>query len=234
MRGTITFPARRARLLGALTAVTLMVFGLTAIVYCVAGDARGLTAEMRRFAPSESTGLPDAVYPEMGRHLADYLTEKKENFQFLLEDENGTGQELFHGYELVHMADCRALLSLDRTVCLLAGVLSAAGLVLLTAMAPDSKADFARGARNGLWFCCAAAGVLLGWALIDFDGFFVAFHRLAFRNDLWLLSPRTDLLIRLLPETLFIDLGIRGLTVATVWLLLLLTGFRRLKKRVLQ
>ena len=56
----------------------------------------------------------------------------------------------------------------------------------------------------------AAAGLIL-WAVIDFDGLFVTFHRLAFRNDYWLLNPRTDLLIRLMPQEMFIDLGMKGL-----------------------
>ena len=55
-----------------------------------------------------------------------------------------------------------------------------------------------------------AAGLLL-WAAVSFDGLFLTFHRVAFRNDLWLLDPRTDLLIRLMPSALFMDLGLKGL-----------------------
>ncbi|MBQ8074276.1 MAG: DUF1461 domain-containing protein, partial [Clostridia bacterium] len=57
----------------------------------------------------------------------------------------------------------------------------------------------------------AAAAVLVLWAVLNFDGLFVTFHRLAFTNDLWLLNPRTDLLIRLMPEEMFVDLGLKGL-----------------------
>ena len=53
--------------------------------------------------------------------------------------------------------------------------------------------------------------ILIIWALADFNGLFVTFHKVAFRNDGWLLNPKTDLLIRLMPTAFFVRLGIRGL-----------------------
>ena len=47
-----------------------------------------------------------------------------------------------------------------------------------------------------------AAAVLAG-ALIDWEGFFVAFHQLAFQNDYWLFDPETDPIINLLPDLYF-------------------------------
>ena len=66
-------------------------------------------------------------------------------------------------------------------------------------------------------------------AAVDFDGLFVTFHRVAFRNDGWLLDPRTDLLIRLMPEQLFVRMGIRGGIAAAVWVLLLYIAAEALK-----
>ena len=66
--------------------------------------------------------------------------------------------------------------------------------------------------------------------MLDYDRFFTAFHRLAFTNDLWLLNPRTDLLIRLMPEGLFMDLGLWGLGAAGAWLLILSFCFRLMRK----
>ena len=68
-------------------------------------------------------------------------------------------------------------------------------------------------------------------ALIDFDGLFVTFHRIAFTNDGWLLNPRTDLLIRLMPESFFIRLGLIGASWAIAGPLLLETGARILLKK---
>ena len=49
------------------------------------------------------------------------------------------------------------------------------------------------------------------WAAVDFEGLFVTFHRVAFPQGGWVLDPRTDLLIRLMPVSFFIRLGIIGL-----------------------
>ena len=43
----------------------------------------------------------------------------------------------------------------------------------------------------------------------DFTKYFTIFHEIFFDNDLWLLDPSTDLLIRMLPEGFFMDMVIR-------------------------
>ena len=70
--------------------------------------------------------------------------------------------------------------------------------------------ELARGLLWGLRAVVLIAVILVIWAVADFNGFFITFHRIAFTNDGWLLNPRTDMLIRLMPEEFFISLGIRG------------------------
>ena len=48
-------------------------------------------------------------------------------------------------------------------------------------------------------------GAFAIWAAADFSGAFTFFHETLFTNDLWLLNPETDLLLRLLPEQFFAD-----------------------------
>lgn len=47
------------------------------------------------------------------------------------------------------------------------------------------------------------------WAATGFTDFWTHFHELFFNNDLWLLDPATDFMIRICPESLFFDLVIR-------------------------
>lgn len=61
----------------------------------------------------------------------------------------------------------------------------------------------------------AFAGVLF---VSDFNRYFTLFHELFFDNDLWLLDPRTDLLIRMLPEGFFLDMVVR---IGVIFLLLM-------------
>ena len=62
---------------------------------------------------------------------------------------------------------------------------------------------------------------LAAYIALDFESAFILMHRLLFTNDLWLLDPRTDLLICLMPEPMFTFLAGRlALTVIPAWLLI--------------
>ena len=73
-----------------------------------------------------------------------------------------------------------------------------------------------RRARSGsltLWLASALILLPLAafalWAAADFNSAFDFFHKLLFTNDLWLLDPETDLLIRICPASMFAGLGLR-------------------------
>lgn len=114
----------------------------------------------------------------------------------------------FNDREMAHMADCFGLFALLRKVrrrlIPWAVLLIVGGAYLLQ----DRKK-----ARRVAWLSPLILLLPLGafaiWAAIDFDGAFTFFHRLLFRNDLWLLDPRTDLLIRICPESMFMAMGLR-------------------------
>ncbi len=63
-------------------------------------------------------------------------------------------------------------------------------------------------------------GILLA---TDFDFYFTLFHKIFFNNDLWLLDPRTDLMINLVPEPFFMHtaLTIGGIFLAAALLILI-------------
>ena len=196
-----------SRLAGFLLVWAVILFALAAAVYGTAGDGDLLAREMRRHAPPETTGLPETEYTGVGRMTAGYLTGREETFQYVFSDAEGRRFVCFQPHEAAHMADCRGLIGLAgrlRWIVAAAALLpAAAGAVLRL------RWDFTGGMLAGL---CGAAAVFTGitvWALADFDGLFVTFHRLAFTNDGWLLDPRTDLLIRLMPVNFFITLGTR-------------------------
>ena len=191
--------------LGVLAAVCWLVFGITGAIRWVAGDGGLLAAEMLRAAPPETSGLPEGEYPGVGTMTAEYLTGKREAFQYTVQ---GTG--VFQEHEAAHMADCRDLIRLDTMVCIACGIAA----LLLTACGlwhRDGRRDFLRGMIRGMLGVAGIVLILGTWAAVNFNGLFVTFHKVAFRNDGWLLNPRTDLLIRLMPVSFFVRLGLRGL-----------------------
>ena len=197
----------KERAFGFLLVWTVILFTLAAAVYGIAGNGSLLAREMLRHAPPEATGLQETEYEGVGRMTAGYLTGREPVFQYTFSDAEGRKYTCFQDHEADHMADCRNLIGLAGTLRWAAG-----GLALLlagTGILSGRRKAFSGGIFTGL---CAAALVFVGltaWALADFDGLFVTFHRVAFTNEGWLLNPRTDLLIRLMPVNFFIALGTR-------------------------
>lgn len=186
----------------------LVLFAAAVSVYGMAGNGKMMAEEMLRRAPPAGTGLPEEEYPGVGRMIADYLTDREPDFRYSFSDAAGNTYICFQQHEADHMADCRALIRLAGTLRWITGgiILILAGICIPRRQA---RKAFAQGMLRGL---AAAAGIglmILAWALIDFDGLFTAFHRLAFTNEGWLLDTRTDLLIRLMPTSFFTALGAR-------------------------
>ena len=187
-----------AILTGLLLALSLSVTALSGILWVLGTSDAIMLPMMRHFAPSEATGLPDAEYPAMVEMITGYLAGDVDYFQhwYMIYD-------VMYGFgevERAHMADCRALFMLDRTVLIVAGVLS---LALLIAAILRKDRRVWKGAAIGFGAVMALVAAIAVAAMIDFDRLFILFHQLSFSNDLWLLDPQTDLLIRLMPTDFF-------------------------------
>lgn len=132
---------------------------------------------------------------------------------------NGALQPAFNEREMAHLRDCFDLFALLRKVrrrlIPWAVLLAVGGAYLL--------AD-RRKIRRVAWLSPLILLIPLGafaiWAVIDFDGAFTFFHRALFSNDLWLLDPDTDLLIRICPVAMFMGMGLR----VGLWSLAALAG----------
>lgn len=131
---------------------------------------------------------------------------------------DGEEREFFNEREKAHMVDVKNLfiggLWLRRGAILVLGL---ATVVLIM-----TKADWKRLLPKSFLIGMGSfIGVTLGAGLLfmsDFNKYFTIFHELFFTNDLWLLDPDTDLLIRMLPEGFFLDMVIR---IGSIFLILM-------------
>ena len=195
------------RILAALCGVMMALAGalavLTAVINGLGASQGMMLALMRRHAPAGATGLPEEHYAPMTAMITDYLSGKTDTFQYTFTDAEGRRIDCFHDYEQQHMADCRALFTLDRAV------MAASALLLIPlgwaawALRPV-RVWTAAGFLAGCGTVLLAVLALAVWGVADFDSLFVLFHRLSFDNGLWLLNPQTDLLIRLMPTSFFV------------------------------
>lgn len=126
---------------------------------------------------------------------------------------DGTPREFFNAREKAHMADVRGLflggLALRR-LCLF---LAAASIALLALLSVPLKHLLPRMLCAGTVLFLGITALLAGIISTDFTKYFIIFHKIFFTNDLWLLDPRTDLLINIVPEPFFMDTAARiGIT----------------------
>ncbi len=116
--------------------------------------------------------------------------------------EFGTGQLKWSQDGMAHFADCKALFRLDF---LLLGV-SAFFLLLMALLCLTGKVRLHRFLGRGVCFWAlmglsAVLLILLGWAIVDFDGLFTAFHTVFFPGKTnWVFDWRVDQIILILPE----------------------------------
>ena len=119
---------------------------------------------------------------------------------------------LFSEDEMLHLADVKGIVTGLKAMRWIGGGLALCAIAGAWLIAKKKNDDslmkniwqgFAW--ASGILFTLAAA--LCIWALLDFEGLFLLFHRVAFTNDLWLMDPGTDLMIALMPESFFIWYG---------------------------
>ena len=101
----------------------------------------------------------------------------------------GEYREFFNDREIAHMEDVRGRKSAERTEA-------------LKRLIPKSLCI-----GTGAVFAVALA--LIGIISTDFTKYFIVFHKIFFNNDLWVLDPRTDMLINIVPEGFFFDTAAR-------------------------
>lgn len=171
--------------------------------------------------------MPDVM--EVTEEMMSYLRGNREDL-VVHTIVDGKKQEFFNDREKAHMVDVRNLfvggLWLRRGAVVL--FLLTVGLILATK--GDWKQVLPRTFLIGTGAIFAATIGLGALVSTNFNKYFTLFHEIFFDNDLWLLDPSTDLLIRLLPEGFFYDMVTRiGITFSIGMVLLIVCSICVLK-----
>ena len=215
----------KKRILGRGLAITLaLAFSLAMLavaIYIPATADWVMLPLMEHFAPPEDTGLPAEEYAPVVDMITSYLKGGNDAFQHVF-TVNGTEYAAFNQKEQDHMDDVQDLFRLCRFAAWLGW-----GVVLFAGLFTRRKINW-RTFRRTLFAILAAVTIIIVLACIDFDSLFILFHKIAFTNDLWLLNPQTDLLIRLMPIEFFVSYAaiIGGLWLAGMAGLLVVSTIR--------
>ena len=171
-----------------------------------------------------------------------YLKGDREN----LSDITATidGQEnvnFFNSKEVSHMIDVREIFAKVIQLRVILVLAAAAVLCLLAFLKQASARIFSL-----MMIICSlllvgftvAAGLIIA---SDFNKYFIIFHEIFFDNNLWILNPETDRLIRLVPLGFFIDTALYIVIIFTLLIIIsiavsfiIFKSSTKVKKRVFQ
>lgn len=222
-------------LLGILCAFCLMIIFLFTSVEAVAYWTPGYyEKEYTKYNVAENVNMEMEDLLNVTHEMMAYLRGNRENL-LVPTVVNGEERMFFNEREILHMEDVRGLflsaISLRR-ICAVIAVLCVTLLLLLKA---DIKRLLPRMLCIGSGLFLALAALLAAVISTDFSKYFIVFHKIFFKNDLWILDPSTDLLINIVPEEFFADTALRiGITFALMTAMLfaacILFAIRQKKK----
>lgn len=115
----------------------------------------------------------------------------------------------FNEREILHMKDVRNLFALTEWIMGISLLIMIFSVIYAWKMGLHAvflRFAFRTVSSMLLGFVVMGTGIVL-----SFDTTFIRFHEIFFSNDLWILDPRTDLMIRMLPQELFTRLFIRAM-----------------------
>lgn len=188
---------------------------LSGIILAVAGNASYMNSMFLRHADPNVTGVDVQEYPGLSEKITAYMLGKDDTFQTTLLV-HGQTREAFSEKELLHMQDVRNLFALCRSILLFCGLIVIICLAMSLFRFRPMLVSLARGYVRVSLFAAVLGSILAIWSAIDFLSLFRLFHRLFFTNDLWLLNPKQDLLLQLMPTSFFVGYAA---TIGLFWLL---------------
>ncbi len=142
------------------------------------------------------TGKSNKELKNISKNIIDYLRGGKD--ESLLEQD-------FNDKEVAHMKDVYDLFELARTIKLISAILTI--LIVLYYLSQTASKIMGKWLGLGLFVNHALIIIVAILVIVDFQKYFTIFHKIFFNNDLWILDPKTDLLIQMLPEAFFINIA---------------------------
>jgi integral membrane protein (TIGR01906 family) len=199
--------------LGILASILVGVFFIIMMLFnsilSVAFDIDFYEAQYDLLGRPQTIGISKEELMRVTDELLDYMAGRREALDSRAVIQ-GEERYVFNAREIAHMVDVRNLFAKANTA-------RAASLITLIVMFILSYAVFGKNAFSvflkSYIAVSSAAFLILGalylFAVLDFTLFWDLFHRLTFDNYLWLLDPRTDILIQMVPEQFFYNTVMR-------------------------
>ncbi len=151
----------------------------------------------------ETVGISENDLISVTEALVSYIDDGTGNLMTAAEV-NGTYVVFYNAKERIHLDDIYILAKNARMFVFVLQVLMVLALLTLFYSAKGDIHYFLTPLKGALWSALAFIAFLGSLYFVDFNWAFRRFHEIFFSNDLWLLDPRTDRLIQLMPLEFFI------------------------------
>lgn len=165
--------------------------------------------------------------------MMDYLIDRRDTLDMTAMID-GQIEEVFGQREKLHMVDVKDLFLGGR----LMRNVSFFCLIICIALMAFKKKEWLNSWLANLWKFFIASFLVIGALGVlfasDFNKYFTIFHEIFFDNDLWLLNPKTDILINMVPEIFFFQtvMLIIGLFIISIIAVLVTATFVRKRLKV--
>ncbi len=185
--------------------IALPALVISSTVIAFAGSDELYKWGFNRYHISEETGIGRTQLGRAGEAMAGYLSGSVESPQIrvMIDDRE---RLLYNEKEIAHLTDVRGIILFFQILLVLAVF-----TLITTSIALIRIGGVGRLLNIiifGALITLGSTGLLITWALINFESLFYLFHIMSFNNDLWLLDPSKDYLIMLFPQGFFNDAAI--------------------------
>lgn len=169
--------------------------------------------------------------------MMDYLDNKREDL-VVYTYVDGEEREFFNEREKQHMIDVKNLFTAGKNLRIFAFIIGVISLGIIAFKYKNIKTILSKGFVSVSTVIICISIILICIIQTDFTKYFTIFHEIFFNNNLWLLNPKTDLLINIVLEPFFIDTAIRiavifGLMMAVCFILSVIIILIDRKRRIL-
>lgn len=144
---------------------------------------------------------------------------------------DGKIEEVFGQREKQHMVDVQRLFNKGYRLRNISFMISLLSMIIIILLARNKL----RTVFKGLFWSGVLTFILMISLFIlvkiDFYKYFTIFHEIFFTNDLWVLNPKTDVLIQMLPLEFFTDITVKVLSwFIGILLIMIIISYLILKK----
>ena len=166
------------------------------------------TWQYERLDVAETIQVEQDELMRVTTELLDYMRGRRESLEDIYAVVAGEERRFFSDIEIRHMVDVLDLYNIAfmiRNIAFFVMVGLFLGMVLLKYNVLHVICRCCREVQTGFLIL---SGIVVGLIAINFERAFDIFHYIFFNNDYWILDPRVDLLINMVPIDFFIHISI--------------------------